>query len=77
MSDVVKTLGESFDKQIDRSGKNVVLTKVALRNALKGAGIEGLSTSYMYIINSDKIMHGIRMRIRLVQKLMCRLLKVL
>ena len=42
MSDVVKTLGESFDKQIDRSGKNVVLTKVALRNALKGAGIEGL-----------------------------------
>ena len=54
MSDVVKTLGESFDKQIDRSGKNVVLTKVALRNALKGAGIEGLSTSYMYIIDSDK-----------------------
>ena len=54
MSDVVKTLGESFDKQIDRSGKNVVLTKVALRNALKGARIEGLSTSYMYIIDSDK-----------------------
>lgn len=54
MSDVVKTLGESFDKQIDRSGKNVVLTKVALRNALKGAGIDGLSTSYMYIIDSDK-----------------------
>ena len=47
MSDVVKTLGESC-------GKNVVLTKVALRNALKGARIEGLSTSYMYIIDSDK-----------------------
>lgn len=48
MSDVVKTLGESFDKQIDRSGKNVVLTKVALRNALKGADRRIVNIIYVY-----------------------------
>lgn len=53
MEDVTNTLGQSFDKQIDRSGASVVLTQVALRNALKGMGLEGLSSSYMYIIDSS------------------------
>lgn len=53
MKDVTVILGQSFDKQIDRSGANIVLTPIALRNALASVTVNGLSTSYMYIIDGN------------------------
>lgn len=53
MKDVTTILGQSFDKQIDRSGANIVLTPIALRNALASVKVNGLSSSYMYIINGS------------------------
>lgn len=53
MKDVTTLLGQSFDKQIDRSGANIVLTPIALRNALASVKVNGLSSSYMYIINGS------------------------
>lgn len=53
MKDVTSMLGRSFDKQIDRSGANIVLTPITLRNTLASLKVNGLSSSYMYIINGS------------------------
>lgn len=53
MRDIASTLGQSFDKQIDRSGVNVVLTPIALRNALSSVKVNGMSSSYMYIMDGN------------------------
>ena len=46
-------LGRSFDKQIDRSGAYIVLTPITLKNTLASLKVNGLSSSYMYIINGS------------------------
>ena len=53
MKDVTTILGQSFDKQIDRSGANIVLTPITLRNSLASVKVNGLKSSYMYIINGS------------------------
>ena len=53
MKDVTSMLGRSFDKQIDRSGANIVLTPITLKNTLASLKVNGLSSSYMYIINGS------------------------
>lgn len=53
MKDVTSMLGRSFDKQIDRSGANIVLTPTTLKNTLASLKVNGLSSSYMYIINGS------------------------
>ena len=53
MKDVTSMLGQSFDKQIDRSGANIVLTPITLKNTLASLKVNGLSSSYMYIINGS------------------------